>query len=52
MGGAAARRVPTRELPNRLVRIASRSVDPAVKQILPELGIAQERHQRERPGAC
>jgi nucleoside-diphosphate-sugar epimerase len=35
--GASARRVPTRELPNWLVRLASLR-DPAVKQILPELG--------------
>jgi nucleoside-diphosphate-sugar epimerase len=35
--GAAASRVPTRELPNWLVRIAAMR-DPAVKQILPELG--------------
>jgi len=35
--GASARRVPTRELPNLLVRLAS-FLDPAVKQILPELG--------------
>jgi nucleoside-diphosphate-sugar epimerase len=35
--GAAARRVPTRELPNLLVRLASLR-DPSVKQILPELG--------------
>ena len=35
--GAAARKVPTRELPNWLVRMASLR-DPAVKQILPELG--------------
>jgi nucleoside-diphosphate-sugar epimerase len=35
--GSAARRVPTRELPNWLVRLASLR-DPAVKQILPELG--------------
>ncbi|MDB5101723.1 MAG: nucleoside-diphosphate-sugar epimerase [Cyanobacteria bacterium RYN_339] len=35
--GAAARRVPTRELPNWVVRLASLA-DPAVKQILPELG--------------
>jgi nucleoside-diphosphate-sugar epimerase len=35
--GAAARRVPARELPNWLVRLASLR-DPAVKQILPELG--------------
>ena len=33
----AAKRVPTRQLPNWLVRIASLR-DPAVKQILPELG--------------
>lgn len=35
--GAAARRVPARELPNWLVRLAAIS-DPAVKQIIPELG--------------
>lgn len=35
--GAAAKRVPIRELPNWLVRLASLR-DPAVKQILPELG--------------
>ena len=34
--GAAARRVPTRELPNWLLRIAALR-DPAVKLILPEL---------------
>jgi nucleoside-diphosphate-sugar epimerase len=35
--GPAAKRVPTRELPNWLVRLAALR-DPAVKQILPELG--------------
>src|SRR3984957_6346097 len=35
--GASARRVPTRQLPNFLVRLA-RLRDPAVKLILPELG--------------
>lgn len=35
--GASAKRVPARQLPNWLVRIASLR-DPAVKQILPELG--------------
>jgi nucleoside-diphosphate-sugar epimerase len=35
--GAAARRVPTWQLPNWLVRLAAMR-DPAVKQILPELG--------------
>lgn len=35
--GAAAKKVPTFQLPNWLVRIASLR-DPAVKQILPELG--------------
>lgn len=35
--GAAARRVPTKELPDWLVRIASMG-DPAVRQIVPELG--------------
>lgn len=35
--GAAARRVPTRELPNWLLRTAS-VFDPSIRQILPELG--------------
>lgn len=35
--GAAAKKVPTRELPNWLVRLAALR-DKAVKQILPELG--------------
>ena len=35
--GDAAKRVPTRQLPNWLVRLASLR-DPAVKQIVPELG--------------
>jgi nucleoside-diphosphate-sugar epimerase len=35
--GAAAKRVPTRQLPNWLVRVAAMR-DPAIKQILPELG--------------
>ena len=35
--GAAAKRVPTRELPNWVVRIAAMR-DPAIKLILPELG--------------
>jgi nucleoside-diphosphate-sugar epimerase len=35
--GAAANRVPTRELPDWMVRLAVLK-DPAVKQILPELG--------------
>lgn len=35
--GAAARRAPTRQLPNMLVRLAAMA-DPAVKQILPDLG--------------
>jgi nucleoside-diphosphate-sugar epimerase len=35
--GAAAGRVPTRELPNFLIRLAALR-DPAVKQIIPELG--------------
>jgi nucleoside-diphosphate-sugar epimerase len=38
--GTAARRVPTRQLPNWLVRVASLA-DPAVKQIIPELGRAK-----------
>jgi nucleoside-diphosphate-sugar epimerase len=38
--GAAARRVPTRELPNWLLRVASLA-DPAVRQIVPELGKAK-----------
>lgn len=35
--GDAARRVPTREIPDFLVRLAALR-DPAVKQVLPELG--------------
>jgi hypothetical protein len=35
--GDAAKRVPTRQLPNWLVRLAVLK-DPAVKQIIPELG--------------
>ncbi|MGA8087178.1 MAG: aldehyde reductase [Terracidiphilus sp.] len=35
--GDAARRVPTRQLPNWLVKLAAFK-DPAVKQIIPELG--------------
>jgi nucleoside-diphosphate-sugar epimerase len=35
--GAAAGRVPTRQLPNWLVRIAA-LLDPSVKQVVPELG--------------
>lgn len=35
--GAAAKRVPTREIPNWLVRIVAMG-DPALKSILPELG--------------
>jgi nucleoside-diphosphate-sugar epimerase len=35
--GASAKRVPTRELPNWLVRLAALR-DPAIKLILPELG--------------
>jgi nucleoside-diphosphate-sugar epimerase len=35
--GASAKRVPTRQLPNWVVRLAA-LWDPAVKQILPELG--------------
>ncbi len=35
--GAAARRVPTRQLPDWLVRVAA-LLDPAVGQIVPELG--------------
>src|SRR5277367_3671479 len=35
--GEAAKRVPTRQLPDWLVRVAAMR-DPAVKQILPELG--------------
>ncbi len=35
--GAAARRVPTRELPDWLLRLVA-FVDPTVRQVLPELG--------------
>jgi nucleoside-diphosphate-sugar epimerase len=38
--GAAARRVPTRELPDFMVRIAA-MFDPSIKQVLPELGIVK-----------
>ena len=38
--GASAKRVPTRELPNWVVRLAALR-DPAVKLILPELGKAK-----------
>ncbi len=38
--GAAARRVPTMQLPNWLVRLAAMR-DPTVKQIVPELGKAK-----------
>ncbi len=38
--GASAKRVPTTQLPNWLVRIAALR-DPAVKQILPDLGKAK-----------
>jgi nucleoside-diphosphate-sugar epimerase len=38
--GAAARHVPTRELPDWLVRLAS-LVNPAIRQIAPELGKAK-----------
>ena len=38
--GPRAKRVPTRQLPNWLVRLAALR-DPAVKQILPELGKAK-----------
>jgi nucleoside-diphosphate-sugar epimerase len=38
--GAAARKVPTRELPDFMVRIAA-MFDPAIKQVLPELGIVR-----------
>lgn len=38
--GASAKRVPTRELPNWLLRLASLK-DPAIKLILPELGKAK-----------
>lgn len=36
--GEAAKRVPTRELPNFVIRLAALR-DPAVKQIVPELGM-------------
>ncbi|MGC1188140.1 MAG: aldehyde reductase, partial [Candidatus Acidiferrales bacterium] len=36
--GAAARRVPKRELPNWFVRIFA-MIDPAAKQVIPELGM-------------
>jgi nucleoside-diphosphate-sugar epimerase len=36
--GAAAKRVPSWELPDWTVRLAALLIDPAVRQILPELG--------------
>lgn len=36
--GPAAKKVPTRQLPDWLIRVASLR-DPAIKQILPELGV-------------
>ena len=44
--GAAARRVPTRELPNWLVRLVSLA-DPSVRQIVPELGKSKNATQRQ-----
>ena len=38
--GPAARRVPTRDLPDWLVRLAALA-DPSIRQILPELGKAK-----------
>jgi nucleoside-diphosphate-sugar epimerase len=38
--GTTAKRVPTRQLPNWLVRVAALA-DPAIKQIIPELGIVK-----------
>ncbi len=38
--GASAKKVPTRQLPNFLVRLAALR-DPAIKLILPELGKLQ-----------
>jgi hypothetical protein len=45
--GAAAKRVPTRELPNWLVRIAALR-DPAIRLILPELGKYKNAMRLER----
>jgi nucleoside-diphosphate-sugar epimerase len=46
--GAAADRVPTRQLPNWLVRLAALR-DPAVKQIVPELGkVKNATHEKAR----
>lgn len=46
--GAAAAKVPTRQLPNWLVHIAALK-DPAVKQILPELGkMKSATHEKAR----
>jgi nucleoside-diphosphate-sugar epimerase len=46
--GPAARRVPTRQLPNWVVRLAAIR-DPAVKQILPELGKSKNAtHEKAR----
>ena len=48
--GSAAQKVPTRQLPNWLVRLASMR-DPAVKLILPELGKVKNAPTRRR-SAC
>jgi nucleoside-diphosphate-sugar epimerase len=48
--GVAAKRVPSRELPNWLVRIASLR-DPAIKLILPELGQFKNA-TNEKPRGC
>ena len=44
--GAAAAKVPARQLPNWLVRLAALR-DPALKQLTAELGQPEERHQRQ-----
>ena len=48
--GAAARRVPTRQVPDLLVRIAALR-DPAVRQILPELGSPRKYRTKKRGGS-
>jgi hypothetical protein len=48
--GAAAKRAPSRELPNLPVRLVALR-DPAVKQILPEFG-KEERYEREGDRGC
>ena len=48
--GASAKRLPTQQLPNWLVRLAALR-DPAIKLILPELG-KRKNATNDKPYAC